>query len=123
MGYAGVKYAFGVLGMRSRYILTKLGERRNVHRFGWEKNWADPVGPTFLGRVREIERLGHPPAQLFRIQGKGPLPTGRLTFSPKRAAQSLRISFSKTGRTGLATCARSVGIRPVRCRKTAAECL
>jgi len=40
-----------------------------------------------------------------------------------RRAQSCKISRSQMGRFGLRGCGKSVGIRPVNCRNTAAECL
>ena len=43
--------------------------------------------------------------------------------SDKRREQSCRISRSHAGRFGFCGCGWSVGIRPVRCRNTAAECL
>jgi len=43
--------------------------------------------------------------------------------SDSRRAQSCRISRSQAGRFGFRGCGWSVGIRPVRCRNTAAECL
>src|SRR4029077_8947524 len=43
--------------------------------------------------------------------------------SNNRSAQSCKISRSQIGRFGLRGCGKSVGIRPVKCRNTAAECL
>src|SRR5712692_5895850 len=42
---------------------------------------------------------------------------------PSRWAQSRRISASQGGRFGFFGCVRSEGIRPTRCKNTAAECL
>src|SRR5215472_295336 len=43
--------------------------------------------------------------------------------SPRRNAQSRIKSVSHVGRVGLNGCVRPDGIRPVKCKKIAAECL
>lgn len=45
------------------------------------------------------------------------------TSTFNRRAQSCKISRSQIGRFGFRGCGRSVGMRPVKCRNTAAECL
>src|SRR5712692_4624751 len=84
-----------------------------------------PASVHYTGLAEKLSPLE---SALTKNRGRGPSwqqarHESPISGYPSRWAQSRRISASRGGRFGFLGCVRSEGIRPTRCKNTAAECL